>query len=405
MKIRNIFKVVAITVLILVIALGTVFLNARVFAPKAEATKKTYAVGDVVEFGSYPQSRVVDSTTVLALDEISKDWMSYDYYSGDGYGSMVQGDWMKYADITYNNEKYRAVTFSQYRVGTCNNASNLNSINQSDNGYVTNRIYYFKYEPIEWIVLDPEVGLVLCRYIIDCQAYSNTVYNAGAGECYNDINHTNYANDYATSSIRRWLNDDFYNTAFSASQKSKMVTTELDNRDYIDTYREKSGENTCDKVFLLSWSEMQSIAYGFTADTKTNKNRRAEGTDYAKCQGLFVSSTDGCSGQLLRSAGYGTDDVYTVKHDGKLNDGTYGGGVSDVCYGTRPALKFSDLSSDILESDDTVDVKKNKSNGNDETGQHIITGKSAFVLVIGLICAIAAITIVAVILGYKKKKF
>ena len=68
-------------------------------------------------------------------------------------------------------------------------------------------------------------------------------------------------------------------------------------------------------------------------------------------------------------------------------------------------MEFSDLSSDILESDDTVDVKKNKSNGNDETGQHIITGKSVFVLVIGLICAIAAITIVAVILGYKKKKF
>lgn len=147
---------------------------------------------------------------------------------------------------------------------------------------------------------------------------------------------------------------------------------------------------------------MQSIAYGFTADTKTNKNRRTEGTDYAKCQGLFVSSTDGCSDQLLRSAGYGTDDVYTVYHDGKLNDGTYGGGVSDVYYGTRPAFKFSDLSSDILESDDTVDVKKNKSNSNDEIGQPIITGKS--VLIIGLICAITAIIIVAVILSYKKKK-
>ena len=53
MKIRNIFKVVAITVLILVIALGTVFLNARVFAPKAEATKKTYAVGDVANLFNF----------------------------------------------------------------------------------------------------------------------------------------------------------------------------------------------------------------------------------------------------------------------------------------------------------------------------------------------------------------
>lgn len=94
------------------------------FAPKAEAVGKTYKVGDIVEFGSYPQSKVTNSSLVSALNSVSKNWVSYGYYSGTGcyatdygtgYATMVQGDWMKYADFTYNGTKYRAVTFSQYR--------------------------------------------------------------------------------------------------------------------------------------------------------------------------------------------------------------------------------------------------------------------------------------------------
>ena len=84
------------------------------FAPKAEAAGKTYKVGDIVEFGSYPQSRVTNSSLVSALNKVSKNWVSYGYYNGDGssFDAMVQGDWMKYADFTYNGTKYRAVTFS-----------------------------------------------------------------------------------------------------------------------------------------------------------------------------------------------------------------------------------------------------------------------------------------------------
>ena len=120
-KHKNIFKSLLALTLAFIMLLGAAPLSALVgidfaslFAPKAEAAEAACKVGDIIEFGSYPQSRVTDSATVSTLDKISKNWVSYGYYSGDEsygyrYDSMVRGDWMRYADITYNGAKYRAV--------------------------------------------------------------------------------------------------------------------------------------------------------------------------------------------------------------------------------------------------------------------------------------------------------
>lgn len=111
MKIRRIFKSLAAAVLALAV-LGAATLNSVVFAPRAEASGLNK--GDIIELGSYPQQRVTDEALLSALDSQEKDWISYNYYSGtdgESAGSMESGDWMKYADFTYDGIKYRAVTF------------------------------------------------------------------------------------------------------------------------------------------------------------------------------------------------------------------------------------------------------------------------------------------------------
>lgn len=327
------------------------------FAPKAEAVGKTYKVGDIVEFGSYPQSKVTDSSLVSALNKVSKSWVSYGYYSGTGsYDTMVQGDWMKYADFTYNGTKYRAVTFSQYRPYSTCNPSSTSKTYQDDNGYTPNNIYYFKYEPLKWRVLDPSTGFVLCESIIDAQAYSNTVYGYGTDPYghladWNDAAHTCYANDYATSSIRVWLNDDFYNIAFSSSQKANILTSKLDNKASKTSYSEFDGETTYDKVFLLSWNEVQNTAYGFSANTSSDTARAAKHTDYAECQGLWVSASNQCVFQYLRSASNHSVSVCYVYSDGNLDGVNWRDwDVSDTDGGVRPAIKISNLSSTIPKS-------------------------------------------------------
>ena len=375
-KRKNIFKSLLALTLALIMVLGAAPLSefvgvdwASFFAPKAEALSPTHQVGDIVEFGSYPQSEVTDSTLVSALNKIAKTWTSYGYYSGnDTVGSMTKGDWMKYSDFNYNGVKYRAVTFSQYRPNMTSDSPSSSYTFQDSNGYTTNNIYYFKYEPLKWRVLDPSTGFVLCESIIDSQAYSNTIYEYGTDENgtahWNDAGHTHYANDYATSSIRAWLNDDFYNTAFSSSQKASILTSELDNRAYSTSYSEYDSKTTYDKVFLLSYSEMQNTAYGFPAHTDSSSARRAKGTDYAKCQGLWVNSSNECSFQRLRSAGYHSSDACYVGSDGDLNNDYYYyynyWYVNYTHNGVRPALRISNLASGIFESDSVLSLNRSE---------------------------------------------
>lgn len=355
-KRKNIFKSLLALTLALIMVLGAAPLSelagvdwAGIFTPKAEALSPTHQVGDIVEFGSYPQSKVTDSSLVSALNGVSKNWVSYGYYSGNNStGSMTPGDWMKYADFIYNGTKYRAVNFSEYRQYCTYYYTSVDDRSyQYDNGYTPHSIYYFKYEPLKWRVLDPATGLVLCESIIDSQAYSNTIYVKSSfwsgNICYNDAEYTHYASDYATSSIRAWLNDDFYNTAFSSSQKASILTSELDNKAYLPSYSKYDSDTTYDKVFLLSWSEIQNTAYGFSS----NSARQAKGTDYAKCQGLQVYSSNGGSIQMLRSAGGYSGDACGVSSDGDVINSR---NVSYTDIGVRPALKISNLASGIFES-------------------------------------------------------
>lgn len=97
---RKIIKRIFASLLMVVMLLTAAPLTG--FAFQAEAAETTYKTGDIIEFGSYPQSKVTDSATISQLDSISKNWISYNYYSGTGDmydGQMKPSDYMKYADI------------------------------------------------------------------------------------------------------------------------------------------------------------------------------------------------------------------------------------------------------------------------------------------------------------------
>ncbi len=156
-----------------------------------------YSSGDIIEFGSYPQSKVTDSATISALDAMSKNWISYGYYSSEtgiwNDGQMKPSDYMKCCDISFNGNKYRAVTFSRYRpYYTMYN--NSEGTYQDDNGYYTGNVYYFKYEPLPWRVLDPSEGFVMCEEVIDSQAYNNYFLYSDY-EYWGDSSQTYYASD------------------------------------------------------------------------------------------------------------------------------------------------------------------------------------------------------------------
>ncbi len=63
---------------------------------------------------------------------------------------------------------------------------------------------------------------------------------------------------WKNSSLRKWLNDDFYNKAFSLSERSRIVTVK----------NKSDGPSgvvaTSDKVFLPSQADLRSYSHGFT---------------------------------------------------------------------------------------------------------------------------------------------
>ena len=93
-------------------------------------------------------------------------------------------------------------------------------------------------EPLKWDILDIKDGkaLIITHNIIDTIVFE-----------------INESNNYEKSSIRKWLNNDFYNTAFNAEEKKKIQLTLVDNS--LESTCQNTNKyvcnNTNDNVFIL----------------------------------------------------------------------------------------------------------------------------------------------------------
>lgn len=293
-------------------------------------TISEYQVGDIVKFGSYPQSKVTDSSLISKLNSQSKTWTYYDYYigTGDGVpGEAKPSDYMKYTDIKYNGEKYRGVQFTTYRSWCTEYLWNYTC--QYENGYHPNAIYWFRYEPLEWRVLDADEGYLMCENIIDNQAYYDVIYyDSVTKEYYKDSSFTSYANDFESSTIRDWLNDDFYQIAFSNEEQV-----------YIQTVNN-------DSVSLLSYDDAKNSEYGFSSDPQEEDlSRIAQGTDYAKCQGLSYQqdASDSFYGDCCGNSEWwlSTPGGNSMADIGRLDGGVNSASRVNVLHGVRPTLKLN----------------------------------------------------------------
>ena len=337
------------TVSVMLIAL--LLLVTFAFAIPAAAIT-TYQVGDQIQFGNYPQTRV-DETPELKAAAEAATWRSYGYFSGTGGYSLMRGenkpgDYMKFADFFCGKAKYRAVRFSNYRPRYTSEKSQSSSSYQDEQGYTPNQIYYFKYEPLTWRILDPSNGFVVCEKIIDSQAIQNTMYYLN--NAYWQTRAMNwYSNNYATSDIRDWLNDDFFKTAFTKEQQDIIKSTEIKNEAYSADYARFNGEKTTDKVFLLSYEEGKNPNYRFAPSFSTHDTaRRTKGTDYAKCQGLAPGDADGNNYWWLRTPSNSSTNNCCVECKGYVNIDKLD---YSTCYGIRPACCLSKLGSDTTQSD------------------------------------------------------
>lgn len=97
-------------------------------------------------------------------------------------------------------------------------------------------------EEIEWIVLAVENGkaLVISKYALDSKPFHDRFEKITWKDC----------------SLREWLNEDFYETAFSGVQQSRIRLT-ITKADKNPEYPAVETVDTTDRVWLMSLSEME----------------------------------------------------------------------------------------------------------------------------------------------------
>ena len=137
-------------------------------------------------------------------------------------------------------------------------------------------------DSIEWIVLEKDRNnlKLLSKYGLDCK-----VYNAE----YENIT-------WEDSDLRKWLNSEFVDKAFTKEEKSMIPFTSV-KVDKLDNIYANHGNNTSDKVFLMSATEAKLYF-------ENNEARQCKATDYAVKQGAYVNDENGFSWYWLRTPGW-----------------------------------------------------------------------------------------------------
>ncbi len=176
-------------------------------------------------------------------------------------------------------------------------------------------------EDIEWIVLQKNgtKALVVSKYALDSRPYNSSAADV----------------TWKESSLRSWLNGDFYNSAFTAVEKARICSSLLKNENN-PVYGTEGGDNTSDRVFLLSINEANRY-FG------SNGARKCQATAYANSIGSYPPNNgSGYCRWWLRSPGIDQRSAAFVGANGAVD--TAGAGVESSpnspgdTIAVRPAL-------------------------------------------------------------------
>ena len=288
--------------------------------------------GNTVYFGYYPQTYISDESITSSLNDTAKlpstntNWISYSYYEDNS-----KSNYMWYIDLDTNSDgrfDYRGVYLTEYRPNKTTNQATADYSSIDENGYLTETVYWFKYEKIEWNVLNTNDGskLLLANLVLDSQEFypdhNNVPFKHNGSE--------GYVNTYKLSEIRKWLNDNFYNAAFNSTEQKIILLSDFSTREHVQT---GSKSSSCkDYIYLLSDAELENYI-------QTPNNRICSATDYAKIQGVAVHSNIALWG--LRTPSNDTPSLSSTAIQSQYVDFTgniYNVGTDYTDIGVRPCL-------------------------------------------------------------------
>ncbi len=177
-----------------------------------------------------------------------------------------------------------------------------------------------KKTPIKWRVLsvDGDDVFLVADKNLDCQRYNDTRMDVTWETC----TMRSWLNGYGEESNKDgkdYSGNNFLDNAFSAKEQSAVKTTNVVNNDNPE-YGTEGGNDTTDKVYLLSLDEVTNPAYGFASHNSISATREAVNTAYTAEGGEIESEDMNGAGNAedwrLRSSGYSSRYASRVGSDG-----------------------------------------------------------------------------------------
>ena len=105
---------------------------------------------------------------------------------------------------------------------------------------------YFNFDPILWEVI--EVNANYYRLLSLKMLMYSSLSESEKNNC-----------TYSTSDLRKYLNDNFYNLAFSNDEKAIILSTSIAEENSTPQFKQTSSTVNCDKVFLPSIIDLDKI--------------------------------------------------------------------------------------------------------------------------------------------------
>ena len=150
-------------------------------------------------------------------------------------------------------------------------------------------------EPIEWIVLQVEDGKA---WLLSKNCIEMVIFYPERVPMY-----------WAKTELRSWMNGEFIDKAFSAEEQEIILTTAVHNTNPHGM--RGAGEDTLDKVYLLSYDEVMSF-FPEMAD------RVAYPSEYVKAKGCTLSEETGSCRWWTRTSGARNLDMCGIRLDGRM---------------------------------------------------------------------------------------
>lgn len=216
-------------------------------------------------------------------------------------------------------------------------------------------------EPIEWVVIgEDENGYLLAsRYVLDSKPYADE--DIAETHTYKDYSFKDriYAcSSWKESTLRKWLNDDFYSMAFTYKEQHYICevnlktesreTSQEDNSPLYSWADDIISEEAMDSVFVLGREELLKFDV-FDRREEINEYGNAESmitqpTRYALNNGVNYSEAWESSWWWLRNTHYGFTDALIINEVGSTSwDISYENRVGLSEGGVRPALYVREI--------------------------------------------------------------